>query len=283
MSVQSELYNGCPTNLPLLSLEELQVLHDYNERMVKDEAQADLYLMTQEPALLFTKLSSNTTLDAVESTDTQWNFWNERDDEVARTLCEDQTDKTARWERLYEQWSIAQGAAETVPEVSGKQFINNSYLDPRLRDTGAAALRDHNKQILAMNALLHLQDQGGQSRQVAPPSDADTRDHTHTGQQKIHLERSISPDSQSLIDQNLLHTNNDSILPYAGGPVKRAKRFACGESSPINMSMRRSQSGILPDEILEDNGAFKVNRPSISFLPQASNSYDHSPIHFPSL
>lgn len=282
MSAQSELYNGHHTNLPLLSLGQLQALHDYKERLIKADAPADLYLTAQQPALLFPTVSLKTNLDAAESTDAYWNPWNERDDEITRALCEDWTDSRARWERLYEQWSTAQGVAETRPGTRRSQSSNNLYLDPCLKDIDTAAFRNHNKQLLAMNALLHLQDQEVQSPQDTT-SDDDVGIRAHVGQQQARFERSISPKSQLSVNQTQLGSYDGPALPYVGGPVKQPTGLTPEEQSPLDTCTQYSQSNLIPDEILEDHSAFKVNLPSISFLPQPSNGYDHPPIHFPSL
>lgn len=282
MSAQSELYNVNPANLPLPSLEQLQALHDYNEKSIKAEAQADLYFMTRDPVLFFTEFPSATSLDGVERTGTPWDSRNERDDEITRALCEDQRDKNARWEKSYEQWSTVQEPAETTAGAGEEHSSNSLYLDTCLQGTETAVLRYHNRQLQAMSALLHLQDREHQCRQDSSIK-TNIGDRAPARQGQVRLERSISPKSQLPTDQHLLHAGDETNLYHSGGPVKQSITRVSGILTPRDTPLQSSQANLSLDETLEETGTFKVNLPSVSLLPHPDNGYDHPQIHFPSL
>lgn len=274
MSAQSELYNNYPANLPLLSLEELQALHDYNEKLIKTEAEVDLRLMMHQPVTSFSEVPSNTTSGEMEDAGLQWNSWNDRNDEITRALCGDPKDKKARWEILYEEWNTARRAT-AMKFRAEEQSSKSLCLDPGFQNADTTAIQHHKDQIRAMNALLHLQGQ------EAPP-----QQHSLTGHcpnEHLHVEH--SPRVQPSIDQNSLSPDDATVpnLSHVAESTEKPANLAPGPLHPPNALMQYPQKHVSPNGTLQDHGAFRINLPSVSFLPQPSDGYSHPAIHFPSL
>lgn len=170
MSDPSELYNNYPGNLPLLSLEELQALHEYNEKLIKTEAKADLRCVTQQPVTSFGEVSSNTSTGGTKDAGVHWNSWKDRDDEITRALCEDQGDQKARWGILYDQWSIARRATSMNFGAEEGKSSKSPCLDPCLQNADITAIQHHKDQVQSMKVQTSIDQASLPPGYVAAPN-----------------------------------------------------------------------------------------------------------------
>lgn len=275
MSNPSELYNNYPGNLPLLSLEELQALHEYNEKLIKTEAEADLRCITQQPVTSFGEVSPNTSTGGTKDAGVHWNSWKDRDDEITRALCEDQGDKKARWRILYDQWSIARRATSMNFGAEEEKSSKSPCLDPCLQKADTTAVQHHKDQVQSMNPFLHLQDQQARSQQ---PSVAGYSSNKHV--------RHSSPKAQTSVNQTSLPPG------YVAAP--NLSRFAEPTDIPAALSPGSPRSRHTPIQYAQTEAppaaatsyghdTFRINLPSVSILTQTTDGYSHPTIHFPSL
>lgn len=274
MSDPSELYNNYPNNLPLLSIEELQALHEYNEKLIKTEAEADLRCMIQQPVTSFGEVSSNTSSSGTKDTGVQWNSWRDRDDEITRALCEDQGDKKARWEFLYDQWNVARRETSMKFGADEENSSKSPCLDPCLQTTGTTAVQHHKDQVQSMNAFLHLQDQQARSQQ--PSSGHGSNKHVDKDQcQKVRP----SIDQNSLPPGDVTAPNLSRVAESTDVPTAPAPGPLRSQHTP----MHHPQTDISPAATPHGHDTFRINLPSVSILTQTTDGYSHPTIHFPSL
>lgn len=284
MSSPPEIYKNYPTNLPHLSLEQLQALHDYNEELIKAEARDDLRTMTHEQTFPSNDSPQNVGAATVVDVGKQSNSWKQRDDEITRALCDDPLDKQKRWETLHRQWAVAKAAINTEAGPSREHFYYESHVDPRFLQASAAMRQHEIDQNLAMSAFLYLQDQERQSQKNSTVHDS-LPGLNFSEQEQRHALSTVYAQPTSL---PLSHEASNEPLALSSPPCptnvnQEQAESIPGRVAPPNTPMQYPLPDALPDEVTKDDSQFKINLPSISFLPQAGDDYPGSMIHFPSL
>lgn len=149
MSDPTELYRNYPANLPSLSLKDLGVLHNYNETLIKAEAEAEILDMRQNPAA-YAVNPPPTDPGAIPDAARQFRLKMKRRGDIGRTLLLNFEDKNFRWRMLHEQW---------VKARSNTPGLDLSLLSLPNVSTTASYRVIGSQEILAITNFLHRQGQ----------------------------------------------------------------------------------------------------------------------------
>lgn len=277
----SRLYWGYPTNLPFLSLKELQVLYHYSEHLVKREAQRDLLLLIGHPTSPSHSPSRSTGHNLSHLHETRLDLLSRWDDQITRALCDDLEDKKVRWEKLHEQWKVARRAAGTDIDNTEVQVPYSLNLDPHHRYMPLAMMEHQRNQEAAMNALLDIQAQQNRDASANQAQTMLSEDPSSKTQQK---QSTVCTDGKPLT--NGQHSITPGTVPSpssAIGTNAHPSIPTSGEGTALTKSLQGLKQNTISEQVVGENEEFRVIRPSVSYLPETTDGRAYPRIHFPAL